>query len=108
MKARFVAALGALIAAFLVLIPLPFSDLFVMVPMQFGIAAGVLLVTGRPLKPLSLGRGVLGYALLGVLLSFILCNFTIPFLGRFFAVPFAFVWCYGLGELTLLTSAPKR
>jgi len=99
MLARLISVLGALAAAFLTFLPLPFTDLIFMAPIQLAIAAGVLLAAGKSANPLRLGLGVLGYALVGVLLVSLLG--LIPVLGKLAAAPLAFVWCVGLGELAL-------
>lgn len=98
--ARLISVLGALVAAFLVFLPLPFTDLIFMAPIQLLIAGGVLLASGQSANPLRLGFGVLAYAFAGVVLVSLVGN-LIPLLGKLAAAPLAFVWCVGLGELAL-------
>ncbi len=100
MLARLITVLGALAAAFLTFIPLPFTDLVFMAPVQLFIATGVLMATGQPLKPFKMGFGVLAYALLGVVIVAFVGN-VVPLVGKIAAAPLAFVWCMGLGELAL-------
>jgi len=106
-KARLLALVGAGVAAVLVLVPLPIADLFVMLPMQFFIVMAVRMASGQSMNPLGAGKLVIGYALLGTFLSFVLCN-MIFLIGKLFAAPFAFFWCYGLGELTLMQGALSK
>lgn len=106
MLARLIALVGALVAAAVVIAPLPFSDIFAMLPLQLGIAGGVLLVTGQPLHPGRTAKVVLAYSLVGAFLCAIISN-SIPLLGKFVGAPFALIWCYFLGEIMLSQRAGR-
>ena len=103
MIARLVALGFAATAALVVLFPLPFTDLLAMIPVQFLLVMVMRKMSGQSLHPLGAGKLVIGYALIGTVLSFLVAN-LIPFVGKLFVAPFAALWCYGLAEITLWSS----
>lgn len=100
MTARIVAIGFSFLAAILVLIPLPFTDLLAMIPLQFALVTAMRKLSGQSLDPRGAGKLALGYALLGAVLSFLVAN-LIPLFGKLFVAPFAALWCYGLAEISL-------
>jgi hypothetical protein len=101
MKARVWAVAGAGLAGILVLLPIPVMDLLMMVAMQFVIAVGVMGLSRRRIGLTKLVPLILAYALVGSGVGVCL-EVGLLFLGKFLLAPFAFFWCYLLGELLLL------
>jgi len=107
MKARGFALVGAAVAGILVLLPIPLMDLLMMIPMQLLIIGSVLAASRRKIVLKRLVPMVLTYALLGSALGLGL-EICLPFIGKLLLAPFAFVWCYLLGELTLVVSQERQ
>ena len=102
-KARCLTAGGAILGGALLLLPIPMFDVVLMAGVQLLIVLGVTLMLKKPVHFVRQGLFVCGYALVGsmVCLGF---DVFVPLLGKFMLSPaFGLVWCYLLGELTMLS-----
>ena len=107
MKARGLALVGAALAGILVLLPIPVMDLLMMLPMQLLIAFGVMAISKRKIGVKKLVPLILVYSLIGSAMGLGL-EISLLFIGKFLLAPFAFVWCYLLGELVLLLGSEEH
>jgi uncharacterized protein (DUF697 family) len=105
-KVRGLIAVGSMIGGAVALFPMPLADLALMAVVQLLIVVGVTLSLKKPLHVRNQGLFVLGYAVVGAMLGLAL-EICIPFLGKLLLAPFAALWCYLLGEITLF-SAKRR
>ncbi|MGM9992931.1 MAG: zinc-ribbon domain-containing protein [Candidatus Bruticola sp.] len=88
-------------AAAIVLVPIPFCDLVLLMPIQSAmvIAVGKAYgVTETPKRILAIIAGSCSASLFGELTALFLSN-LIPLIGSLVSAPFIFGWTYGLGEV---------
>lgn len=102
-KARDIARSFALSAAGIVLVPIPFSDLVLLMPIQ----TAMVLAIGRafnakdpPEKMLAHIAAACGASVFGQITTLFVAN-LIPIIGKLVSAPFVYGWTYGLGEVAI-------
>ncbi len=90
-------------AAAIVLMPIPFADLVLLMPIQSAMVIAVGKVYGvkeTPERVLAIIAGSCGASVFGQVTALLLSN-MIPFIGSLVSAPFIFGWTYGLGEVAI-------
>ncbi len=89
--------------AALVLVPIPFSDLVVLIPVQTWMVLSVSRIFGSndpPERVLAYIAATSGVSVFGQVTLLIVAN-LIPFFGKLVSAPFVYGWTYGLGEVAI-------
>ena len=90
-------------AAAIVLVPIPFCDLVLLMPIQSAMVIAVGKVYGvneTPERILAIIAGSCGASVFGQLTAVFLSN-LIPIIGSLVSAPFIFGWTYGLGKVAM-------
>ena len=90
-------------AAAIVLVPIPFCDLVLLMPIQSAMVIAIGKVYGvneTPERILAIIAGSCGASVFGQLTAVFLSNF-IPIIGSLVSAPFIFGWTYGLGKVAI-------
>jgi len=90
-------------AAAIVLVPIPFCDLVLLMPIQSAMVIAVGKVYGvneTPERILAIIAGSCGASVFGQLTAVFLSN-LIPIIGSLVSAPFIFGWTYGLGKVAI-------
>ncbi len=102
-KAREIARSFAISAAGIVLVPLPFSDLVFLMPIQTAMVLSIgkaYNVKDPPEKTLAHISAACGASVFGQITTLFVAN-LIPFIGKLISAPFVYGWTYGLGEVAI-------
>ncbi len=102
-KARDIARSFALSAAGIVLVPIPFSDLVLLMPIQTAMVLAIgkaFEVKDPPEKMLAHIAAACGASVFGQITTLFVAN-LIPFIGKLVSAPFVYGWTYGLGEVAI-------
>ncbi len=102
-KARDIARSFAISAAGIVLVPLPFSDLVFLMPIQTAMVLSIgkaYNVKDPPEKTLAHISAACGASVFGQITTLFVAN-LIPFIGKLVSAPFVYGWTYGLGEVAI-------
>ncbi|MBQ7529112.1 DUF697 domain-containing protein [bacterium] len=89
--------------AAIVLLPIPFCDLVLLMPIQSAMVVSIGKIYGikePPERLLAILAGSCGVSVFGQLTALLLSNF-IPIVGSLVSAPFIFGWTYGLGEVAI-------
>ena len=100
-KARDIARSFAISAAGIVLVPLPFSDLVFLMPIQTAMVLSIgkaYNVKDPPEKTLAHISAACGASVFGQITTLFVAN-LIPIIGKLISAPFVYGWTYGLGEV---------
>ena len=90
-------------AAAIVLVPIPFCDLVLLMPIQSAMVIAIGKVYGvneTPERILAIIAGSCGASVFGQLTAVFLSN-LIPIIGSLVSAPFIFGWTYGLGKVAI-------
>ncbi len=90
-------------AAAIVLVPIPFCDLVLLMPIQSAMVIAIGKVYGvneTPERILAIIAGSCGASVFGQLTAVFLSN-LIPIIGSLVSAPFIFGWTYGLGKVAM-------
>lgn len=90
-------------AAGIVLVPIPFSDLILLMPIQSAMVIAVGRIFGvkdTPERILAIIAGACGASVFGQITTLLVAN-LIPVIGKVISAPFVFGWTYGLGEVAI-------
>lgn len=102
-KARDIARSFAISAAGIVLVPLPFSDLVFLMPIQTAMVLSIgkaYNVKDPPEKTLAHISAACGASVFGQITTLFVAN-LIPIIGKLVSAPFVYGWTYGLGEVAI-------
>lgn len=102
-KARDIARSFAISAAGIVLVPLPFSDLVFLMPIQTAMILSIgkaYNVKDPPEKTLAHISAACGASVFGQITTLFVAN-LIPIIGKLVSAPFVYGWTYGLGEVAI-------
>ncbi len=102
-RARRIIQNFAIPAAALVIIPLPFSDIFFLLPLQCAMVVSIGKIYGTEIKPEKVIMEIAaacGFSVLGQITTLIVANF-IPLIGKLLTAPFVYGWTYGMGEVAI-------
>lgn len=102
-KARDIARSFAISAAGIVLVPLPFSDLVFLMPIQTAMILSIgkaYNVKDPPEKTLAHISAACGASVFGQITTLFVAN-LIPIIGKLISAPFVYGWTYGLGEVAI-------
>jgi uncharacterized protein (DUF697 family) len=102
-KARDIARSFAISAAGIVLVPLPFSDLVFLMPIQTAMVLSIgkaYNVKDPPEKTLAHISAACGASVFGQITTLFVAN-LIPIIGKLISAPFVYGWTYGLGEVAI-------
>lgn len=102
-KARDIARSFAISAAGIVLVPLPFSDLVFLMPVQTAMVLSIgkaYNVKDPPEKTLAHISAACGASVFGQITTLFVAN-LIPIIGKLVSAPFVYGWTYGLGEVAI-------
>lgn len=102
-KARDIARSFAISAAGIVLVPLPFSDLVFLMPIQTAMILSIgkaYNIKDPPEKTLAHISAACGASVFGQITTLFVAN-LIPIIGKLVSAPFVYGWTYGLGEVAI-------
>ncbi len=102
-KARDIARSFALSAAGIVLVPIPFSDLVLLMPIQTAMVLAIgkaFNVKDPPEKTLAHIAAACGASVFGQITTLFVAN-LLPIIGKLVSAPFVYGWTYGLGEVAI-------
>jgi len=103
MKARKIIQTAAISLAGLVILPLPFSDIFFLVPVQCSMvyAIGQVYDSNEDIhKVISELLAASGFSVFGEITALVLANF-LPVIGKLISAPFIYGWTCGMGEIAI-------
>lgn len=101
-KARAVIQQFAIPAAGLVILPVPFSDVFFLLPIQCAMIVSIGKIYDKQIKPEKVIMEIIaacGFSLLGQITTLVIVNFVPA--GRLLSAPMVYGWTLAMGEMAI-------